>query len=64
MENLNAKIGNCDNSLKSMEMEVDILRKAYELILENSNIFYDELSKAFTNALENPDLTPLTGKTF
>jgi hypothetical protein len=43
----------CDNPIKSLSQEVDILRKAYELILENSNIFYDELGKAFMNAADN-----------
>jgi len=28
--------------------ELDILRKAYELILENSDLFYTELGKIFT----------------
>jgi hypothetical protein len=41
-----------DSSLNSISQELDILRKAYELILENSNIFYDELGKAFINAGE------------
>lgn len=27
--------------------ELDILRKAYELILENSEMFYNELGRAF-----------------
>jgi len=27
--------------------QVDILRKAYELILENSDVFYKELEKSF-----------------
>jgi hypothetical protein len=29
--------------------EVDILRKAYELILENSDLFFRELTDAFIN---------------
>ena len=28
--------------------EMDILRKAYELILENSDLFFNELANAFT----------------
>ena len=32
--------------------EMDILRKAYELILENSDLFFSELSNAFTKERE------------
>lgn len=53
MANTVKKSENCDNPVKSLSQEVDILRKAYELILENSNIFYDELGKAFMNAADN-----------
>ncbi len=33
--------------------EVDILRKAYELILENSDLFFRELTAAFTIERDN-----------
>lgn len=32
--------------------EMDILRKAYELILENSDLFFSELTIAFTKERE------------
>ena len=32
--------------------EMDILRKAYELILENSDLFFSELANAFTRQRE------------
>jgi hypothetical protein len=43
---------NCNDGLKSISQEVEILRKAYELIWENSNLFYDELAKAFRSQRE------------
>jgi hypothetical protein len=39
--------------------ELDILRKAYELILENSDLFFKELGKSFSNARENGEFKPL-----
>jgi predicted ATPase len=36
------------NHSKNEYSQVDILRKAYELILENSDVFYIELEKSFT----------------
>jgi hypothetical protein len=35
------------NHAKKEYSQVDILRKAYELILENSDVFYKELEKSF-----------------
>jgi hypothetical protein len=35
------------NHAKNEYSQVDILRKAYELILENSDMFYIELEKSF-----------------
>jgi hypothetical protein len=32
--------------------ETDILRRAYELILENSSFFYSELADAFNKAVQ------------
>lgn len=52
MENSITKTENIDDVLKSKSQEVDILRKAYELILENSSLFYEELGKAFMNENE------------
>jgi hypothetical protein len=36
--------------------ETDILRKAYELIMENSKFFYEELTDAFITAGEIQNL--------
>jgi hypothetical protein len=38
--------------------ELDILRKAYELILENSDLFYAELGKAFTEGRDANNYRP------
>jgi len=38
--------------------ELDILRKAYELILENSDLFYAELGKAFTAGRDENNYRP------
>jgi hypothetical protein len=35
------------NHRKNEYSQIDILRKAYELILENSDMFYVELEKSF-----------------
>ena len=39
--------------------ELDILRKAYELILENSDMFFKELGKSFSNENEKGEFNPL-----
>jgi hypothetical protein len=39
--------------------ELDILRKAYELILENSDLFFKELGKSFSNESEKGEYNPL-----
>jgi hypothetical protein len=39
--------------------ELDILRKAYELILENSDIFFKELANAFTAESERGEFNPM-----
>jgi hypothetical protein len=39
--------------------ELDILRKAYEMILENSDLFFKELGKSFSNESENGEFKPL-----
>jgi hypothetical protein len=36
------------NGVNTEYSELDILRKAYELILENSDLFFCELANAFT----------------
>jgi|WetSurMetagenome_2_1015567.scaffolds.fasta_scaffold493485_2 hypothetical protein len=41
------------NSKKPVFYETEILRKAYELILENSDLFFEELTKAFATQEEN-----------
>jgi hypothetical protein len=66
MENINSK-SKCLKSalmLNSSDMnkipsELEILRKAYELILENSDVFYTELGKAFTTGRENNNFRPV-----
>ena len=48
--------------LQDPEMSVsglDILRKAYEMILENSDLFFKELEKSFRNESENGEFNPL-----
>jgi hypothetical protein len=54
MENANIKTGCKGTNLvlssqdsKNSVSELDILRKAYELILENSDLFFKELGNAF-----------------
>jgi hypothetical protein len=39
--------------------ELDILRKAYELILENSDLFFKELGNAFNVEKERNEFRPL-----
>lgn len=39
--------------------ELDILRKAYELILENSDLFFKELGKSFSMESEKGEFNPL-----
>lgn len=39
--------------------ELDILRKAYELILENSDLFFKELGNAFSIEREREEFKPL-----
>jgi len=46
------------HSLNSVS-ELDILRKAYELILENSDLFFKELGTAFTEQREKGEFKPL-----
>ena len=40
-------VNSLTNHAKNEFSQVDILRKAYELILENSDVFYMELEKSF-----------------
>jgi hypothetical protein len=54
MKNSTLKTQCQDKSLKSDSQEkglgvseLDILRKAYELLLENSNVFFSELENSF-----------------
>lgn len=51
MDNLifksDCKDGDLNNPHRLEASELDILRKAYELILENSEMFYNELGRAF-----------------
>jgi len=44
---------------KSSISELDILRKAYELILENSDLFFKELGNAFTSESEPREFNPM-----
>jgi hypothetical protein len=48
------------NSLDSLSgiSELDILRKAYELILENSDLFFKELGNAFIAGQESEKFNP------
>ena len=39
--------------------EVDVLRKAYELILDNSDIFFSELEKSFRVEREKGGFNPM-----
>jgi hypothetical protein len=39
--------------------ELDILRKAYEMILENSDLFFKELGKSFSDEREKGEFKPL-----
>jgi hypothetical protein len=44
---------------KSVISDLDILRKAYELILDNSDLFFKELGKAFTDNDAKSEFRPL-----
>jgi hypothetical protein len=44
---------------KSNVSELDILRKAYELILENSDVFFKELGNAFMSQGEPREFNPM-----
>lgn len=44
---------------KMLTSEMDILRKAYELVLENSDLFFKELAKAFSNEWDNGEINAL-----
>jgi hypothetical protein len=39
--------------------ELDILRKAYELILENSDLFFKELGKSFSDESKRGEFNPM-----
>jgi hypothetical protein len=62
MESLNSE-SRCDKNLHFLNtpewnqdlLELEILRKAYELIHENTEFFYSELGKAFTAGRERND---------
>jgi len=54
-ENIHSMINNINKDYK----EVDILRKAYELILENSDMFYKELAKSFKIEREKGEFNPM-----
>ena len=43
---------------KTCISELDILRKAYELILENSDLFFKELGNAFMAESEPREFNP------
>jgi hypothetical protein len=66
MEDSNIKTGckGTNDILSSQESksnfsELDILRKAYELILENSDLFFKELGNAFTAQSEPREFNPM-----
>jgi hypothetical protein len=66
MKDTNVKTGcNGTNPLESSHdsknsvSELDILRKAYELILENSDCFFKELGNAFTAESETREFNPM-----
>jgi len=44
---------------KTNVSELDILRKAYELILENSDLFFKELGNAFMAESEPREFNPM-----
>jgi hypothetical protein len=44
---------------KTSISELDILRKAYELILENSDLFFKELGNAFMDESEPREFNPM-----
>ena len=66
MEDSNIKTG-CEGTnllmssqdSKTSVSELDILRKAYELILENSDLFFKELGNAFTAESEPREFNPM-----
>jgi hypothetical protein len=47
------------NHINKDHKEVDILRRAYELILENSDVFYKELAKSFKTEREKGEFNPM-----
>jgi hypothetical protein len=47
------------DDIKKEYVEVDILRKAYELILDNSNLFFTELEKSFRVEREKGEFNPM-----
>ena len=47
------------NHINKDHTEVDILRRAYELILENSDMFYKELAKSFKTEREKGEFNPM-----
>jgi hypothetical protein len=66
MENADIKTGCKGTDLlsgsqetKSSVSELDILRKAYELILENSDLFFKELGNAFMAESEPREFNPM-----
>ena len=66
MEDSNIKTGCKGTNLllssqdsKTSISELDILRKAYELILENSDLFFKELGNAFTAESETRKFNPM-----
>ena len=59
MEDLRTNTGDCDDNLSAKSQELDILRKAYELILENSALFFNELNKAFSEEREKGEFNPM-----
>jgi hypothetical protein len=46
------------NHVNKEYSEVDILRKAYELILENSDMFFIELEKSFKIERDKREFNP------
>lgn len=65
MENSSANIRNNHEVIPSIVKhvnkdysEIDILRKAYELILDNSDMFFNELEKSFRIEREKGEFNP------
>jgi hypothetical protein len=54
---LNLNFSSAD--LRGEISDLEILRKAYELVLENSDFFFSELGKAFTNENNRHEFKPL-----